>query len=98
MPRHQTLHKEIKANILKLRSYPLVKKVVIGPYENCRHRYTPGNILCQRDTENGFKLNGYDGSGVYCFYLYLNNKDDRETVRDYLDNFNFIKFRKKKNK
>jgi hypothetical protein len=87
MPNHQTLHKEIKANFLKLYKHSKVKKIVIGPYENCRHRYSPGSIVWQKDTVNGFRLKGYDGSGIYRFYLYLNNKDDRVEVKNYLTIF-----------
>lgn len=87
MPRHQTLHKEIKGNILKLRNHHQVKKVVIGPYENCRHRYSPGAIVWQRDITSGFKLNGYDGSGIYTFYLYLKEEVYRQEVKDYLKVF-----------
>lgn len=87
MARHQTLHKEIKLQVLKLRSHASVKRVAIGPYENCRHRYTPGTIQIQMETQSGFKLNGYDGSGVYCFYLYLESEAERDHVRNHLKYF-----------
>ncbi|BBM89360.1 hypothetical protein COTS27_01059 [Spirochaetota bacterium] len=76
MPRHQTLHKEIKSAIRLLRGHTAVKKVVIGRYENCRHRYPPGALKILRKTDTGFKLAGYDGSGVYDFFVYLKKLEE----------------------
>lgn len=89
MPKHQTLHKEIKPQVNKLKSHPLTKKIVIGPYENCRHHYKPGTIKIQSATNNGFKLNGYDGSGVYCLFLYFVKgvtNDEKKNVEEYIKN------------
>ena len=88
MPRHQTLHKGIKKTIVKLRAHKLIKRVTIGPYENCRHKYSIGTIKIQRPTTSGLKLNGYDGSGVYVFYLYFVNailELEKEEVKTYIN-------------
>lgn len=89
MVRHQTLHKKIKPNVNKLRAHHLIKKIIIGPYENCRHKYSPGKIKIQKTTTNGFKLNGYDGSGVYCLFLYWIegiSESEKKTLVDYIEN------------
>jgi hypothetical protein len=85
MPRHQTLHKEVKHKVKKLRKHQNVKKVVIGPFNNCRHRYKPGKILIKQETDNGFKVFAYDGSGIFTLYVYVEPITARNIVREYIE-------------
>ncbi len=87
MPRHQTIFKEVKVKIKLILKNSKIKKIVVGPYENCRHKYKPGTILVKGETANGFKLSGYDGSGVMRFYLYLKDIADKEEIKEYLEKF-----------
>ncbi len=87
MPRHQTLFKEVKVGVKKILKQESVKKIIVGPYENCRHAYPPGTILIKQATTTGFKLAGYDGSGVVTLYLYLKEEKNREKVELYLNKF-----------
>ena len=85
MPRHQTLHKEVKPNVNKLRKHANVKKVVIGPYNNCRHKFKPGKIHIKQETSNGFKVFAYDGSGIFTLYVYVEDINLRDEVRNYIE-------------
>jgi hypothetical protein len=70
---HQSIHKELKKKIEKLRKKA---KVSVGPYSNCRHKFSPGAIIIKNDTSSGFKIFGYDGSGVMTFYVYTNESQE----------------------
>ena len=85
MPRHQTLHKEVKPNVNKLRRHPYVKKVVIGPYNNCRYKFKPGKIIIKQVTSNGFKVFAYDGSGIFTLYVYVDPVSASDDVRSYIE-------------
>ncbi len=87
MARHQTLFKEIKVNVKKIRKHPAIKKIIVGPYENCRHSYSPGTILIKAEISNGFKLFGYDGSGVVVLYAYLKDPASKDEIEKYLNRF-----------
>ncbi len=71
MAKHQTLRKEVKVGVKLLRGHDEVKKIIIGRYENCRHRYAPGAFKTMSKTKSGFKLKAFDGSGVHDLHVYL---------------------------
>lgn len=90
MPKHQTLHKEVKINVNRLRAHKFIKRISIGPYENCRHKYRPGVLKFQRETSSGWKINGYDGSGIYTLYIYLEQPESieqRNSIAMYMKKF-----------
>ena len=82
--KHQTVGKDLKRVIEKIRNHSSVKKVVIGRYENCRHHYSPGSVKIQSDIENGFKMFGYDGSGQQEFYVYVDSLEKRSPLKNWI--------------
>ena len=90
MSNHQTLHKGIKKPVKLLEKQEYVKKVVIGPYHNCRHKYSPGMILYKSDIKNGIKVFGYDGSGVFTLYVYIDPFDKKQEMVNNTKNFNEV--------
>ena len=81
--RHQTIHKELKNPIRNMRKMNGVKKIIVGPYSNCRHKYTPGTLSFKNNTNNGFKMFGYDGSGVMTFYVYTDLKKREDIITSF---------------
>jgi len=84
--KHQTIHKELKHCIKQLRNHEYVKKVIVGRYENCRHKYPTGTLLVKGIIDNGLKIFGYDGSGVHNFYVYVEPLSEIQTIKHYIDN------------
>lgn len=62
--RHKSLDKDAKKSIRWLESQPMVKKVILGISEACRHKYAPGDLRIKSIQEGGLYLNSYSGIGV----------------------------------
>jgi hypothetical protein len=67
--RHKSASNELDRSIRWLESLDIVKKVILGITESCRHKYTPGFIRPKGDVSGGFKANGYSGNGIVDLFI-----------------------------
>ncbi|MBI3735737.1 hypothetical protein HY256_04400 [Candidatus Sumerlaeota bacterium] len=79
---HPSFPKELKNRLNALEKRPDIKRVIMGPTESARHRYSPGHLRYAMDIPGGIKARGYTGGGVIEIYIYC---ADREAIRKELD-------------
>jgi hypothetical protein len=80
--KHKSLDPKLSRERDWLQSFNEVSTVIVGRSESCRHRYSPGTLKIQSETNNGFKMNGYSGNGVTVIYCYVHHPDHKSAVRN----------------
>lgn len=65
--KHKTVPKELKKNIAWIEANG--GKIILGLNENARHKFPPGHIKIQNETDAGLRANGYSGNGVIRFFI-----------------------------
>ena len=73
--RHTSVCQACKRTLKRLKSLSIVKKIVLGASNNCRHKFAPGSIRIQQETDAGFKINLYGSNGITTGYLYCDQGD-----------------------
>ncbi len=73
--RHKSAGNDLDRSIRWLESLSVVKKVILGFAEGCRHKYPPGHIRLRGDVDGGFKANGYTGNGVIDLFIRVESED-----------------------
>ncbi len=79
--RHTSLDKHVKHSIAWLTSVPMVKKIVLGFSESCRHKYAPGYLRFKRNVSGGIKINAYSGNGVTDIFVKIDPIESRDMVK-----------------
>jgi len=79
--RHTSLSKEIRVSFKWLENLPEITKIILGRHESCRHRYPPGHMKWQKDTQTGFHLKAYTGDGVQDIFVSIEPIMSREQVK-----------------
>lgn len=77
--KHKSIPKELKKNINWLEKEGA--KIIIGLSECARHKFAPGTIKLLRETDAGFKANGYSGNGVMNLFIVVKDDELREEIR-----------------
>lgn len=80
--KHQSIPKELKKNITWIEAQGA--KVILGLCDCARHKFPPGHIKIQGETDAGLRANGYSGNGVMKFFIRC--KDD-ETIAKIREKF-----------
>ncbi len=78
--RHTSVCPACKRSLTRLKKHHIVKKIVLGASNNCRHKFSPGTVRIQLETDAGFKINIYGGNGITTGYLYCEEKDKSQVV------------------
>ncbi len=79
--KHQSMDKDLKRSVKWLETIPVVKKVVLGFSEACRHKYSPGCIRFKMNVNGGIKANGYSGKGVTDLFIKIDPIEKREIFK-----------------
>jgi len=73
--RHKSAGNDLDRSIRWLESQDIVKKVILGFTESCRHKYSPGHLRFKSDVSGGIKVNGYSGNGVVDLFIRAESED-----------------------
>jgi hypothetical protein len=79
--RHKSATNDLNRSIRWLESLSIVKKVILGFTESCRHKYAPGHLRYQMDVQGGMRVIGYSGNGVTDLFLRVEPKDIEEVKK-----------------
>lgn len=61
--RHQTVNRDFVRPLRRIENQPGVKKVLLGPFTNARHRFSPGTVRVVGAHGTAVKLKAYCGDG-----------------------------------
>lgn len=61
-----------------------VKKVVLGSYHPCKHRYPSGSLKHREDIRTGIRVNGYYGRGIQDIIVVISPIEKREDIKNYI--------------
>jgi len=78
--KHKSIPKELKKNVAWLESNGA--KLIIGLSECARHKYSPGTIKLLKETDAGFKANGYSGNGVMNLFIVIKDLELRKKIKE----------------
>lgn len=76
--RHKSLGNDLERSVKWIESFDIIRKVVLGRTESCRHAYSPGHIRFQKQTKAGIKVKGYSGNGVVDIFLVISPEDQEQ--------------------
>ncbi len=76
-----SLGKILNKQIAWLESFDVVKKVILGRTENCRHSFRSGYLKVQHDLDGGFIIKAFSGNGVVDIFVRC-EEQHREYIKD----------------
>lgn len=77
--KHKTVPRELKQNVAWIESQGA--KVILGMSDCARHKFAPGHIKIQGETEAGLRANGYSGNGVIRFFIRCKDDETLEKIK-----------------
>jgi hypothetical protein len=79
--RHKSMDKDTKRSVKWLLGQPYVKKVVLGVYANCRHRYSDGHLEVKRELPVGLQVVAYGADGLTKLTVSVEPLEKRDEVK-----------------
>lgn len=72
--KHTSTDKDIGRRVRHIQGLAGVKKVVLGPFANCRHRYGAGDLRLIKEGDGFMQLRAYAGEGLRDLYVYFTDQ------------------------
>lgn len=77
---HTSIDKDTKPEVEWLESLKEVRRVILDRHEVCRHKYSPGTLKYQSDTDNGIRIKAYTGNGVRSLFVIVEPVESRPAL------------------
>lgn len=74
--KHTSLHSSIRSEIFWLENLPIVRRVLLGPAESCRHKFKVGKLKYMGYKNSAVKFNLYTGKGIMKITVMTDKKDE----------------------